>query len=139
MGSPQLRHLPRSSSQEMTGMLSYGRRPVPQRGQRDGGRTTDCFGSAPQRTMQTLRKLPKTRPNRAATRITASGGSASAITQDLVQEDGRRDGDVERLGTGDDRDRDAAVGRRGKAGADTGAFVADDERETVGTFRPVAR
>ena len=43
-------------------MLSYQAIPVPHPGQRDGGRTTDCFGSG-QRTMQTLRKLPITAPN----------------------------------------------------------------------------
>ena len=63
IGSLQLRHLPRSSSHETTGMLSHGRSPTAQRGQRDGGRTTDCFGSAPQRRMQTLRKLPSTAPS----------------------------------------------------------------------------
>src|SRR5688500_5286706 len=134
IGSAQLRHFPRSTSQESTGMLSYGRSPAPQRGHREGGRTTDCFGSAPQRTMQTLRKLPKMRPKSAAIRMPASGGSASAITQDLVQEDGRRDRDVEGFGAGDEPDCHPATRRGGEARPDAGAFVADDEGETVGAL-----
>ena len=63
IGSRQPRQRPRSTSHDTIGMFSYHRRPRPHRGQREGGRTTDCLGSAPQRRMQTLRKLPTSAPS----------------------------------------------------------------------------
>ncbi len=68
MGSPHPRQRARSTSHETIGMLSYQRRPWPHFGQRDGGRITDCLGSAPQRRMQTLRKLPIAAPRSAGVR-----------------------------------------------------------------------
>ena len=65
IGARQPRHRPRSASQATIGMFSYQRRPRPHLGQRDGGRTTDSLGSAPQRRMQTLRKLPMQRAQHA--------------------------------------------------------------------------
>ena len=41
IGSPHWRQRPRSAIQLRTGMLSYQRRPRPQRGQRDGGHASD--------------------------------------------------------------------------------------------------
>jgi xanthine/CO dehydrogenase XdhC/CoxF family maturation factor len=63
IGARQPRHRPRSASQATTGTFSNQRSPRPQVGQREGGRTTDSFGSAPHRRMQTLRKLPTTAPS----------------------------------------------------------------------------
>ncbi len=54
-------------SQERTGMLSYQAILLPHLGQRDRGRSTDSLGSAPQERMQTLRKLPMSRPKTPAT------------------------------------------------------------------------
>ena len=68
IGSPHPRQRPRSTSHETIGMLSYQRSPCPHLGQRDGGRTTDCFGSAPHRRMQTLRKLPIDRADESGVR-----------------------------------------------------------------------
>src|SRR5579859_3094369 len=104
IGSPQLRHRPRSTTQESTGTLSYQATPAPQRGQRDGGRTTDCLGSAPQRRMHTLRKLPNTAPTTPASRISSGRAPASSAgTLHLVEKDPRRDGDIERLRPGRER------------------------------------
>src|SRR5687767_11357551 len=99
----------------MTGIFSYQRISCPQRGQRDRGRTTDCFGSAPQRTMHTLRKLPSTRPSSPAYAMT-TGWAPSTLTDDLVQENPGRDRDVERLGAGREPDGDSAVRRRVELG-----------------------
>src|SRR6478672_5614 len=95
IGGPQPRHRPRRASQERTGTFSYQLSAWPQRGQRDGGRTTDCFGSAPQRRMQTLRKLPNTAPNTVAAPTRMPSGTPSNITRDLVEKDPRRHGHVE--------------------------------------------
>ena len=65
MGSLQKRQRPRSSSQLSTGMLSYQRIVLPQRGQWDGGDTTDS--SCGQRSEHTLRNDPKARPKSPAT------------------------------------------------------------------------
>src|SRR5258705_13938590 len=88
IGSPPPRQRARSTSPEMIGMLSYQRRPCPHFGQRDGGRITDCLGSAPQRRMQTLRKLPIAAPRIPAytTRIgSLPQFGSSAVTHDLVE------------------------------------------------------
>src|SRR6184192_2966567 len=87
IGVLQPRQRPRSSSQENTGMFSYHGSERAQLGQRERGWTTDCFGSAPQRRMQTLRKLPMMAPKMAAKVTTIVDGSGtSAATHDLVQE-----------------------------------------------------
>ena len=65
IGSRQPRQRPPSASHETIGTFSNQRMPRPHRGQRDGGRTIDCLGSAPQRRMQTLRKLPTIAPSSA--------------------------------------------------------------------------
>ena len=63
----QTRQLPRSKSQLSIGTLSQGRIGALQARQRDAGATMDsCRGS---RTMQTLRKLPKSKPAAAAAEI----------------------------------------------------------------------
>src|SRR4051812_45030756 len=98
IGSPHPRQRARRISQESTGILSYHASPRPQRGQRDRGWTTDCFGSAPQRRMHTFRKLPIIAPKSAATTISNPSGS-SASTSDLVQEDAGSNRHVERLDT----------------------------------------
>src|ERR1700682_1654087 len=96
IGSPHPRQRARRMTQESTGMLSYQDNRLPQRGQRDGGRTTDCFGSAPQRRMQTLRKLPMIAPKITATTTSSPAGSSSA-TGNLIQENTSRHGDVQRF------------------------------------------
>src|SRR5262245_59239360 len=107
MGARQPRHRPRSTSHETIGTLSYHRSPIPHLGQCDGGRTTDSFGSAPQRRMHTLRKLPITAPNNAA--MTMNSG-CSSVTHDLVQKDAGGDRHVERLDGRGQRNRDSARG-----------------------------
>ena len=97
IGSPHDRHFPLSSNHEMTGMLSRAWSAAPQRGQRDRGLTTDCFGSAPQREMQTLRKLPSTSPSTAANAITTPAGTS--VTQHLIEQDCSGGADAQRLGT----------------------------------------
>src|SRR4029077_7913969 len=93
MGSPHHRHLPRSTSHDTTGMLSYHAISRWHRGHDDGGRTRDralgsSFGSL---RMQTFRKLPSTSPKTDAT----TRKKASPPTQPLVEENARRHGDVE--------------------------------------------
>src|SRR4051794_38398552 len=63
IAASQLRHLPRSSSQLRTGMLSRGAMNVPQLGQADGGRTTDSPRGTRQTT--TFRNDPITSPRTA--------------------------------------------------------------------------
>jgi hypothetical protein len=63
--------------------LSYHASERAQRGQRDLGFTTDCFGSEPHRRIQTLRKLPIIAPKIAATTI--SNPTGSSATGDLVE------------------------------------------------------
>src|SRR5215217_420893 len=84
IGSPQSRHRARRSSHEITGTLSYQTSLRPHRGQRDGGLTTDCFGSAPQRSTQTFRKLPMRAPNNPAKAMYIVVTDRSAGTSDLV-------------------------------------------------------
>src|SRR3954451_16175415 len=129
IGSPQPRQRPRRTSQENTGTFSYQLSECPHRGHRECGRTTDCLGSAPQRRMQTLRKLPITAPNTAAVQTTMPVGTPSNSTRDLVKKYSRRHGDVERLDAGPQRDRHPAVGQGGQLGADTGALVPQNQRD----------
>src|SRR5689334_6771440 len=127
IGSPQFRQRPRSSSHETTGMLSYARMPLPQRGQRDRGRMTDC--SAGSRTMQTLRKLPNSAPNSAAMMTNQSSGyGTSPVTGHLVKENGRRRGDVERLDPRREPDGHTPPRFGGERGRNSGALVAEHER-----------
>src|SRR6478736_1913835 len=119
-------HFPPRKSQERTGMLSYHRSSYPHFGQRLPGRTTDC--SEGRRRMQTFRKLPKMAPKRPP--MTVRTGSPGTGT--LPEEDGGRGGDVERLRTGGDRDRDARRGARGEFGADPRPLVAEEEGERAG-------
>src|SRR5919108_6568486 len=85
IGSPQPRQRARRINQESTGILSYQASARPQRGQRDRGRTTDCFGSAPQRRIQTLRKLPMTAPSNPAYATYSIESCLSTGTSDLIQ------------------------------------------------------
>jgi hypothetical protein len=94
MGWLQPRQRARSRIHEITGMLSYQASIWPQRGQRERGWTTDCFGSTPQRRMQTLRKLPIMAPTTAARTISKPTGSSS-LTHDSVQQDAGGDRHVE--------------------------------------------
>src|SRR3954447_10644590 len=64
MGSRQLRHRPRSTSQETIGTLSRARIRSPQFGQCDGGETIDSPRGT--RQMTTFRKLPMQAPRSAA-------------------------------------------------------------------------
>ena len=60
--------------------------------------TIDSLGSAPQRRMQTFRKLPISAPEQRRQTATPSGpGWARSITRDLIQENAGGDGHVERL------------------------------------------
>src|SRR6476661_8675669 len=126
IGAWQPRQRPRSTSHDTMGMLSYHWSPTPHLGQCDGGRTIDSFGSAPQRRMQTLRKLPIIAPNTPA--MTMNSGM-SGVTRDLIQEDAGGDCHVERLDRGGQGNGDSAARRRRQRGAHAGAFVADHERE----------
>src|SRR2546427_5065753 len=132
IGSRQWRHRPLSSSHDTTGMLSRQAMGCLQRGQADGGRSSDrSFGS---RTMQTLRKLPTQRPTTAAptTRI------GSTTTRHLVEEDARRHRDVERLGALRERDGHALRGDGVELRADASAFVPDDHRDGPRALHPPA-
>src|SRR5438552_7640145 len=125
IGSRQWRHFPRSRSQEKIGMLSRQAMAAPQRGQLERGRTTDCFGSAPQRRMQTLRKLPMTAPKSAPTRP----GASVSLTRHLVEQNGRGGGHVQRLGPGAERNPGPAGGQPCESRPDPGALVPDDQRK----------
>src|SRR6476469_5665330 len=126
IGAWQPRQRPRSTNQNTMGMLSYHRSPMPHLGQCDGGRTIDSFGSAPQRRMQTLRKLPISAPNTPA--MTMNSGM-SGVTRDLVQEDAGGDRHVPRFDRGGQGTGDSAARRRGQRGSHARAFVADHERD----------
>src|SRR6202034_3131652 len=71
IGVLHARHLPPSSSQLTTGMLSHGLIAAPHFGQAEAGSTTDFRSGI--RTMHTFRKLPITRPNRAANTPISAG------------------------------------------------------------------
>ena len=109
IGSPHPEHLPRRKSQERIGMFSYQRISCPHRGQREGGCITDCFGSAPHRRMQTLRKLPSAAPSSANQATNTQGGSSASLhTRDLSKQDGGGDRHVERLRSRREADRHPA-------------------------------
>src|SRR3954470_9538128 len=72
--SPHLRHWPRRSSQESTGMLSYGRIGVSQPGRREAGVASDW--PAGRRYATTLRNEPMIKPPAAATKPSMSEWSA---------------------------------------------------------------
>src|SRR6266704_1818837 len=104
IGALQCRHLPRSSNQDTSGMLSYQEMGAAHTGHLERGRTSDSlWGSL---TMQTLRKLPTIRPARAASARTNC--SDSTLRLEANDPGGHRH--VERLGTPGQRDRDP--GRR---------------------------
>src|SRR2546422_11735932 len=92
MGLWHQRHLPRSHSQEKTGMLSRHAIGCLQCGQRERGLTSDW--SRGRRRMHTLRKLPKHSPNATAPATITT----STATQHLVEQNARCHRDVERLG-----------------------------------------
>src|SRR5262245_28666057 len=97
-------------------MLSNQASPAPHLGQREGGRTTDSFGSAPQRRMQTLRKLPNTAPTMAASVMRKEDGMVwSANTGQLVKQNAGGHGNVERLGAGRERNPYPSNGLRCEA------------------------
>ena len=97
-------------------MLSNQASPDPHWGQREGGRTTDSFGSAPHRRMQTLRKLPNTAPTMPASAMKKEGGMVwSANTGQLVEQNAGRHGNVERLSAGRERNPYPAHGLRCEA------------------------
>src|SRR5436309_5711686 len=125
MGLWHQRHLPRSHSQEMTGMLSRQAIGCLQCGHVDRGRSSDW--SRGSRRMHTLRKLPTQRPtSTAATTITGS-----APTQHLVEQDARRDGDVQRLGAARQRNRDALCRDGVELRPDSRPFVPHDHRDEL--------
>src|SRR3954465_2139762 len=106
VGRPQPLQRPRRKIQEKTGMFSYQANAFPHRGQRDLGRTTDCFGSAPQRRMHTLRKMPRMAPSTPA-KITQA---LSAVrTSAVVQQDSGGHRHVERLALTSQRDSHLAI------------------------------
>src|SRR5205807_3138027 len=72
----QCRHLPRSSSHDASGMLSWGAIGVSHDGQCDAGCTTDSFRGT--RQMTTLRNDPITRPK------TPQMTATSAVTRTLL-------------------------------------------------------
>src|SRR5262245_36770926 len=115
MPAPQFRHLPRKTSHDTTGMLSYQAIGFLQWGQVDGGEMSDC--SCGSRRMHTLRKLPIHRPMM----VTATATNGSAAMRHLVQEDSRRHRHVERLGALGERDRHPLRGDRVQMGSDPGS------------------
>src|SRR3989442_1255247 len=143
IGCPHQRHRPRSSSHETTGMLSRQAMRRPQRGQVDGGRNNErCFlSSLASRRMQTLRKLPIQSPRSPA----PTSRIGSTATQHLVEQDTRRDRDVERLRALGQWDRHALRGDGVELGADARPLVSHDDREDplrrlgIGQLREHAR
>src|SRR5688572_6113798 len=127
IGSPQPRQRARRRIHEITGTLSCQASPLPHRGHREDGFTTDCFGSAPHRRIHTLRKLPNTAPNNAAMTISNPAGS-SACTGDLVQQDPRSHRHVQGLDSPRQWNGNSPVGRTLEQGADTGPLIAEHER-----------
>src|SRR5690348_12319456 len=130
MGLPHHRHLPRSSSQEAIGMLSYQAMSLWHFGHDDGGRIRErAFGSSfGSLTMQTFRKLPNTSPNSVAT----IRKNASTPTQYLVEENARRHSDVERLRAPRHGDGDALGRHRIQGRPDPRALVAHDDAYGAG-------
>src|SRR4029077_16884686 len=91
IGSPQRRQRPFKSSHETTGMLSRQAMGCLQRGQVDGGLTSDM--SAGRRTMHTFKKRPTQSPMSAA----ATSRIGSTATRHLIEQNAGRHRDVERL------------------------------------------
>src|ERR1700716_2641859 len=125
MGVWHQRHLPRSQSHEKTGMLSRQAMGCLQLGHVERGRISDW--SRGSRRIQTLRKLPRQRPSSTA----PATMTISAPTQDLVQQDPRRHGDVERLGAARERNCDALRRNRVQLRADSRSFVAHDHGDDL--------
>src|SRR2546422_2880258 len=125
MGLRHQRHLPRSQSQEKTGMLSRHAIGCLQCGQVERGRSSDS--SRGSRRMHTLRKLPTQRPSSTA----PATRTMSVPTQDLVEQDARRHGHVERLGAARQRNRDALRRDLVELRADPCSFVPDDHRNQL--------
>src|SRR5512134_2265405 len=100
MGALQCRQRAPRMSQESTGMLSYQAIGASHLGQRDRRVPMAFFGSAPHARMQTFRKLPRMRPNAAAT-MSGTGPACRAATsiptQDLEEKDAGRHRHVQRL------------------------------------------
>src|SRR5213592_197158 len=124
------RHLPRSHSQEKTGILSRQAMGCLQFGHVERGRSSDW--SRGSRRMHTLRKLPTQSPSS----TTPATMTISVPTQDLVEQDPRRHGDVERLGAARQWDRDALRRDGVELRADSRSFVADDHRNELLRRRP---
>src|SRR6184192_1437845 len=123
IGSPQRRQRPFKSSHETTGMLSRQAMGCLQRGQVEGGFTSDM--STGSRTMHTFRKLPRQSPRIA----TATSRIGSTATRHLVEQNARRHRDVERLRALRQGNRHALCGDGVELRADPGPFVADDHRD----------
>src|SRR5256885_11507393 len=118
--SPPRRQRPFNNSHETTGMLSRQAMGCLQRGQVDGGLTSDR--SAGSRTMHTFRKLPRHSPRIAA----ATSRIGSTATRHLVEQNARRHRDVERLRALRQGNRHTLRGDGVELRPDPGAFVADD-------------
>src|SRR3989442_683471 len=125
MGLWHQRHLPRSHSHEKTGMLSRQAMGCWQCGHVERGRSSDW--SRGSRRMHTLRKLPTQRPSSTA----PATMTRSVPTQDLVEQDPRRHGDVQRFGAARQRNCDALGRDRVELRTDSRSFVADDHRNQL--------
>ena len=108
-------------------------------GSATGGCITDCFGSAPHRRMQTLRKLPRAAPSSAKyPTMRPSGRSVSIHTRDLTKQDCGGDRHVERLRSRREPDGHPAARGRLERGAHAGALVSQHQphHATVAARRP---
>src|ERR1041385_6149194 len=130
IGSPQRRHRPFRSSQETTGMLSRQAIGCLQRGQVEGGFTSDM--STGSRTMHTFRKLPRQSPRIA----TATSRIGSTATRHLVEQNARRHGDVERLRALRQGNRHAPRGEGVAVRPYPAPCVPDDPREALAPSPP---
>src|SRR5256885_1463094 len=131
--SPPRRQRPFNNSHETTGMLSRQAMGCLQRGQVDGGLTSDR--SAGSRTMHTFRKLPRHSPRIAA----ATSRIGSTATRHLVEQNARRHRDVERLRALRQGNRHTLRGDGVELRPDPGAFVADDHGDGPPPPCPVPR
>src|SRR6266540_4452457 len=125
MGLWHQRHLPRSHSQDKTGMLSRQAMGCLQCGHVERGRSSDW--SRGSRRIHTLRKLPTQRPSSTA----PMPMTGSAPTQHLVQQDACRDGDVQRLGAARERNRDPLRRDGVELRPDSRAFVSHDHGDEL--------
>src|SRR5438309_10023431 len=126
----QWRHFPLRSSHDTTGMLSRHAMRRLHCGHVDGGLTSDW--SCGRRRIHTLRKLPKQSPTTPA----PTTSSQSAPTLHLVEEDARRDRDIERLGAGRERNCHTLRGDRVQRRPDARALVSHDPRDGSGMLEP---